>query len=200
MAEQIIDGTGSGTKAKVDSNKQLHVFAVTEDEQKQAALKGNEYNLNTGKIALTGTGESAVAYFKNDEDADFVITAIAVGIGNRSATITDLAEVCIYKNPTGGDIITDASSMEMKSNTNFGSNKTLKATSLAYKGKDGGTVTGGDKHALLFSGDGRLFGTLNIELTRGSSVAATIDLNTSGGANVYCTFIGYVRDNDNDRS
>jgi hypothetical protein len=200
MAEQIIDGTGTGQKAKVDGNSQIHVFAVTEDEQKQAALKGNEYNLNTGKIALTGTGESAVAYFKNDEDTDFVITAVAVGIGTRSATITDLAEINIYKNPTGGDIITDASAMEMKSNSNFGSNKTLKTTSFAYKGKDGGTVTGGDKHALLFSGDGRLYAELDIELTRGSSVAATIDLNTSGGANVYCAFIGYVRDNANDRA
>lgn len=199
MAEQIIDGTGSGSKAKVDKNRQLHVFAVTEDEQKQAALVGNEYNLNTGIIALTGTGESAVAYFKNDEDSDFVITAIAVGIGTRSATITDLAEIRIYRNPIGGDIITDANSMEMISNTNFGSNRNLKDTSLAYKGKDGGTATGGDLHALLFSGDDRLFAGINIELTRGSSVAATIDLNTSGGGNVYFTFIGYSRDNNNDR-
>ena len=200
MAEQIIDGTGSGQKAKVDKNKQLHVFAVTETEQKQAALKGNEYNINTGKIALTGTGESAVLYFKNDENTDFVITAVALGIGTRSATVTDLAEVVIYKNPTGGDVITDASAVEMKSNTNFGSSKTLKETTLAYKGKDGGTVTGGDKHALLFSGDGRLYASLNIELTRGSSCAITVDLNTSGGANVYCVLIGYVRDESNDRS
>lgn len=200
MAEQIIDGTGSGSKAKVDGNKQLHVFAVTEDEQKQAALKGNEYNLNTGKIALTGSSESAVAYFKNDEESDFVVTAVAVGIGTRSATVTNLAEIRVYKNPTGGDIITDASSMEMRSNSNFGSNKTLKDTSFTYKGKDGGTVTGGDLHALLFSGDGRLYAGLNVELTRGSSLAVTIDLNTSGGAEVYCAFIGYSRDNDNDRS
>jgi hypothetical protein len=199
MAEKIMDGTGSGSKARVDRNRQLHVFAVTEDEQKQSTLKGNEYNINTGKIALTGTGESAVLYFKNDEDQDFVMTALAVGIGTRSATVTDFAEVVIYKNPSGGDIITDASSVEMNSNSNFGSNKTLKDSTLAYKGKDGGTLTGGDKHALFFQGDGRLYATINVELTRGSSMGVTIDLNTSGGANIYCALIGYIRDADNDR-
>jgi len=200
MAEQIMDGTGSGQKSRVDRNNQLHVFAVTESEQKQASLKGNEYNINTGEIALTGTNESAVAYFKNDEESDYVITGFAVGIGTRSASITDLAAVRIYKNPTGGDIISDATPVDMKSNTNFGSNKNLKSTTLAYKGKDGGTTTGGDLHAILYSGDGRLSAPLSIELPRGSSLSVTIDLNTSGGANVYCAIIGYVRDQDNDRS
>lgn len=199
MAEKIMDGTGSGSKARVDRNRQLHVFAVTEDEQKQSTLKGNEYNINTGKIDLTGTGESALLYFKNDEDQDFVMTAIAVGIGTRSPTITNFAEIAIYKNPTGGDVITDANAVEMKSNSNFGSNKTLKDSTLAYKGKDGGTLTGGDKHAIFFGDEGRLYAPINVELTRGSSMGVTIDLNTSGGGVTYCALIGYIRDKDNDR-
>jgi len=197
MAEQIIDGTGTGKRAKVDFNNQLHTFSVIETEQQQAAANGNEYNINTGVIALTGTGESAIIYFKNDEDVDYIITAIALGIGTRSATVTDLATLKIIRNPTGGDVITDATEVDMRSNTNFGSSNTLKETTLTYKGKDGGTVTGGNDHAIFFGGDGRLFAGVNIELTKGSSVAATLDLNTSGGANVYCALIGYTKEKDN---
>jgi hypothetical protein len=199
MAEQILDGTGSGERAKVDGNKQLHVFSVTETEQRQATAEGNEYNLNSGDIALTGTGESSLIYLKNDENTDFVITAIALGIGIRSATVTDLAKITIIKNPQGGDIITDATLVDINSNTNFGSSKELSSTSLVYKGKDGGTITGGSDHAILYSGDGRLYANLNIELPKGSSVGVKIDLNTSGGANVYCALIGYLADQNNSR-
>lgn len=195
--DYIEDGTGTGYKAKVNANNAIHTFSVTEDEQKQAATKGNEYNLNTGTIAYTGTSESSMIYFKNDESEDFVITAIAVGLGTRSATITDSANVTIVRNPTGGDVISDATAIDMKSNTNFGSSNTLKSTTLVYKGKDGGTITGGTDHALFYMTDGRLFATVNIKLTKGSSVAVKIDLNTSGGANAYCALIGYIKDPKN---
>ena len=63
----IENGVGDATKARVDGNNQVHVFAVTEDEQNSAAEKGQLYNINTGLIALTGTSDSAVLYFKNNE-------------------------------------------------------------------------------------------------------------------------------------
>ena len=197
MSEQIIDGTGTGERAKVDKNNQLHTFSVIETEQRQAASKGNEYNLNTGAISYAGTAESAMMYFKNDETQDYIITAIAVGIGTRSGTVTDAAKITVLRNPTGGDIVTDATPIDMKSNSNFGSSNTLKTTTLTYKGKDGGTITGGNEHAIFYSGEGPLFAGVNIELTKGSSVGLKIDLNTSGAANVYCALIGYVKEVNN---
>lgn len=197
MSESIIDGTGSGKKAKVDSNKQLHVLAVTETEKRQATENGQDFNINTGTIALTGTSESAILYLKNDEDQDYVVTAIALGMGTRSATVTDAANVTIIRNPTGGDIISDASDVAMNSNNNFGSSNSLSDTTLVYKGKDGGTVTGGTDHALLYMTDGRLFASLDIEMPKGSAIGVKIDLNTSGGANVYCALIGYIKDANN---
>ena len=196
MAETIKNGD-SGDILHVDQNKQAHTFSITETEKNNATTKGNDYNINTGEIALTGTGTSSVLYFKNDEDSDFIITAVAMGVGTRSATVTDLAKVVILKNPTAGDLITDATDVDIKSNSNFGSSRTLKSTSLAYKGKDGGTITGGTEHAILYTGDGRLYASLDIDIPRGSSIAVTIDLNTSGGANVYGALIGYVKDNKN---
>jgi hypothetical protein len=195
MSEQIIDGTGNGYRVKVDKNNDLHTFSITESEAAAASKNGRGYNLNTGTIALTGTGESAVLYFKNDENTDFVITALAVGLGTRSATITDAAVITLYKGNTGGTIISDANLVEMNSNTNFGSSNTLASTSLAYAASaTGKTITGGTKHVLLYMTGTRLFAGLDIEMPKGSNLGITIDLNTSGGANVYVALIGYVKD------
>jgi hypothetical protein len=200
MSETIKDGN-SGNILHVDDNKQAHVFAVTEDESAQATAKGNAYNINTGSIAFStnSSTRTSLLYFKNDEDQDFVITAVAVGLGTRSATVSDAANVFVVKNPTTGTTITNASAVDMNSNTNFGSSKTLKTTTLAYKGADAdGATSGGSDHALLYMTDGRLFATLNIDVPKGSSIAVEIDGNTSGSFNVYAALIGYVKDVNNE--
>jgi hypothetical protein len=193
---QTIKGGNNGNVAHVDNNKQVHVYAISEDEQRQATNIGNEYNLNTGLIALTGSTASAIAYFKNDEspvngESNFVFTQLIVGVFNRSVTVTDDPVVTIIRNPTGGDIISDATAMDMVSNTNFGSTNTLSSTTLAYKGKDGGTVTGGTDHAIIQAPEGRTAAKLNIDVPKGSSLGVKIDLNTSGGCNVYLALVGY---------
>jgi hypothetical protein len=201
MAEQIIDGTKGANRAKVDNNNQLHTFSVTEDEQRQATELGNEYNINTGTIAFStnSTTRTTILYFKNDEDTDYIITAIAVGLGTRSATISDAANIWIVKNPQTGTTITNANNVDINSNTNFASSKTLKSTTLAYKGADGeGATSGGTDHALLYMSDGRLFAGLNIGIPRGGSIAIEIDGNTSGSFNVYAAIIGFVKSEDNE--
>jgi hypothetical protein len=200
MSEVIVDpSTGNGQH--VDENFQSHTFSVTEDEQRQATQLGNEYNINTGTIAFSANSDTrtSLLYFKNDEDNDFVVSAVAVGLGTRSTVVSDAANVFIVRNPTAGDIVDSTpTNVDMNSNTNFGSNKTLKSTTLAYKGADGdGVTTGGTDHALLYMTDGRLFANLNIDLPKGSSVAIEFDGNTSGAFNVYAVLIGYVKDPKN---
>jgi hypothetical protein len=196
---ESIENGGAGAKVgmHVDLNEQAHVFAITEDEQKQASENGKEYNINTGSIAFStnSTTRTTLLYFKNDEDTDYIITAIAIGLGTRSATVSDSANVYIVRNPTAGTTITNANNVDMKSNTNFGSTNSLKTTTLAYKGADGeGATTGGTDHGLVYMTDGRLYASLNIELPKGSSVAIEFDGNTSGTFNVYAALIGYVKD------
>jgi len=195
---QINDGTGKGYAQKVNSNNQAYTFTVTEDEAQAANALGNAFNINTGAVALTGTSESALLYFKNDESAvsgesDYVITSIIIGIGTRSATVTDAAAITILRNPTAGTIVDNASAAAMKSNSNFGSSNEL-SDSLVYKGANGYTFTDGTDHALIYMTDGRMAAPVNIELPKGASVGVKIDLNTSGGANVYCALIGYRKD------
>ena len=200
---RIDDGTGEGVSAKVDANKQLHVFALTENEQNSALEGGNLYNLNTGLIALTGTGSSAVMYLKNAEspvngESAIIISTIIVCVYDRSATITDDATVTIVRNPTTGTIIDDASQADIISNSNFGSSNQL--TSLCYKASaTGKTLTDGTDHAIVNLSEGRTaINELNIDLPKGASLGVEIDLNTSGGANVYVAVVAYRKDGKNE--
>jgi hypothetical protein len=197
MGFNIKDGTGSSNEAKVDENKQLHVFGITETEQQQATDFGNSYNINTGWISGV-SGSTAVLYFKNDEDSTFVVDAIAVGFG-RDASDTDIQTVRVIRNPSAGDIITQATNVDMNQNRNFGSSNSLKTTTLAYKGVNSNTdFTDGDDIAIFAQNDnGRLFATVDFELTRGSSIGITIDTETTGSTKVYAAIIGYLKSDKN---
>lgn len=197
MSFSIKDGTGSSNEAKVDNNKQLHVFGITENEQQQATDFGNSYNLNTGWISGI-SGSTAMMYFKNDEDQPFVIASIAVGLG-RDALDTDVQTVRLIRNPTAGDIVTQATNVDMKQNRNFGSSNTLKDTSVAYKGVNINTdFTDGDDIAIFAQNDNsRLFATIDFELTKGSTVGITIDAETTGTYKAYAAIIGYLKSEKN---
>lgn len=198
MAEQIIDGSGSGSRARVDENKQLHTTAITQTETQDAVDKGDAYNINTGTIGLTSTTASGVLYFKNDEDNPFIIDAIAVGIDNLG-TQAGACIITVIRNPTTGTLITGATAVDMNQNRNFGSSKTLKSTTLAYKGAEGNTVTDGDDIALFYQNAGtRGYYGIDFELPKGSSLAITIDTQTtSGTTNLYAAIIGHVKDPNN---
>ena len=189
-----------GTAAQVVDAQRLLVAAVTEQQRQHAVETGAAYNINTGPIALTGSSDSALLYFYNDQApvngvSDFVVTAVAVGIGTLSATIADSALITLVRNPTGGDIISDATAVDAKQNANFGSSNALASTTLAYKGKDGGTMTGGNDYGYFYAtGGSRMFANIDLLLPRGASMGIKIDLNTSGGGNVYAAIVGHLRD------
>ena len=195
MAEEIIDGTGSGKRAKVDTNNQLHVFGVTETEQQQATDIGNSYNLNTGWVSLAA--ETAIMWFKNDEDTSFVVDAIAVGFD--TGTQADIGTITVVRNPTAGTMITAAIAVSMNENRNFGSSNTLATTTLVYKGATGETFTDGSNIAIFAQSDtGRLFATVDFELPKGSSIGIRVDPNLSSGTvNCYAVLIGYLKTSGN---
>ena len=194
-------GGGPDIGAHVDQNNQLHTFCVTETERNAAVEQGKAYNINTGIIALTGSSESAVFYMKNDEapingETDIVIDSIIIGVNTRSATITEAPIATIYRNPTGGTIVSDANAVSMNSNSNFGSSNTL--SSLVYSASGTGkTITGGTSHAIVVCGERTIIPELYIDLPKGSSIGISLDLNTSGSANVYVAVICHRKDGSN---
>jgi hypothetical protein len=200
MAEQIENG-GKGVKIgmHVDQNEQAHVFALNRTVNQDAVRKGNAYNINTGTIGLTSSTSSGVLYFKNDEapvngESSVIIDAIAIGIDNQGTQ----AGACIIKvvrNPTSVSFSTD---VDMNQNRNFGSSNTL--NSLAYKGAEGATITGGDDIAIFYQNAGtRGYYTIDMEVPKGSSIAIEIDTQTtSGTTNLYTALILHRVDGNNE--
>jgi hypothetical protein len=204
MADQIIDGTGSGSRLRVDSNNQIHTFSLTRSNTQDAVRKGNAYNINTGLIGLTSATESAVLYFKNDEspvngESSFVVDAIAIGIDDEGTT-TGMSLITIIKNPTAGTIVDGATAVDMSANRNFGSSASLSTTTLVYKGAEGNTFTNGEDFAQFMQQPGtRGYYTIDIEVPRGSSIGVKIDTDTSvGTTNVYVALIGHRVDGNNE--
>ena len=191
----VINDPVKKTGLKVDDNQNAHVYASTESQFTTAVLNDNAYNINTGIITgLTGTAGHSMLYFTNDEsesngESRIIIDAFALWVGTRSATITDDPMWTIIKNPNGGDIISDATTVAINSNSDFGGNATLSATSFAYAGKNGGTITSNEGNHAIICGSGRIFAEVPISLARGSSVGVSVDINTSGAASAYAAII-----------
>jgi len=136
----INDGAGTGAQARVDSLKRLHTDAKSTSILEYSALKGDAYNFNTGSMTLTTAGESAVGYFQYLDDAPFVIEEILFIIGATTGGSGD-GTAKIYRNPTGGTIVSGAVPIEVAANRDFSSSKQPVAN--MYKGAEGNTIIGG---------------------------------------------------------
>lgn len=188
---KIEDGTGKGSSLKIDANNRAHTQTISETEALHSTELGDAYNINSGNIALTGDG--TLLYLKNNEDRDLVIEALAFG-NDGLGTHSSNPRYTIVRNPTAGDLISDATAVDMNANRNFGSNKTL--TSDTYKGKTSGTITGGNDIAILEgTNDGRDYFTINFVLPKGSSIAVKWTANLSSGtAGVYAAIVCFLKD------
>lgn len=191
MSETIKDGTGTGYLAKVNSSNQLNTRSISENEEVYANINGNAYNLNTGIVTLTSAAETTLFYFKNNEDDSFIITGVVIGIWASDGDGLDM-ESTFVRNPTTGDIITNANAVAINSNRNYGNTNTLNAN--AYVGATGETKVNGDDHILVrVSEESRSFISINEVIPEGSSFAVNITPPTSNTAmNCYVAVIGYL--------
>ena len=137
----ISDGTGTGSQTKVDAGNRVHTYAISQDLIFEAARNGEAYNIATGNITLTSSNASAILYLKNTGVRDIILTQIQASSGPAIGGLGGPVTGIIYKNVTGGTIISSAVDVDGNTNVNFGSSKVLPAD--AYKGAEGNTVTGG---------------------------------------------------------
>jgi hypothetical protein len=193
MTTIIRDGSGSGNYAKVDKTNRISTRAITEPQEVHAAELSNAYNINTGLITVSG--DATLIYFKNNEEQNYIIKAIALG-SFEGIVHSDDPYITLVRNPTGGDLISDQSAVSMNVNRDFGSNKTLSAD--VYKGKVGGTLTGGADAAILqATPGGRSFYTIDFLLPRGTSLGVKLTANvTSGSASWYAALIGHIKEEE----
>jgi hypothetical protein len=170
MAQEILDGKGTGTRAKVNANNELYTRSMTISEDWQATKIGNSYNINTGIIDLTDAAETPIIYIKNNEETDLhIITGVLGAWTSTGGTGTDGVPKLVYvKNPTAGTIISSPTNVDINSNRNYGSSNTLSVD--AYKGATGDTMTDGTDHIILQIGtSGRTAISIDEVLSPGTS-------------------------------
>ncbi len=194
MSFIIRSGGGNAKEASVDDSKRLCVRSITENERDHAAELGQHYNICTGSITLTGDAtESAVLYFKNNEDYDFYVHEFLYNVGASTSGVGS-ATVDIYTGITGGTIIsTGPTNVDMNRNHLVGSSNSL--TALAYKGAEARTQTGGTIFDSSFMAPGtfRILTLDRIVIPKGQSIGVTI---TTPGSNssmpVIVTMSGFL--------
>jgi hypothetical protein len=177
----------------IDSNQHLHTEAVIRTEKDQAALKGWRFNINTGDITLTNATETSVLYVKNTGDFDLVIDSLIYNLGNTTSGTGDV-KIDVVRNPTAGEIITNANNVAMgagvEANQNFGSTNTM--TGLFYKGATGETLlSGGDGDSISTrssANTGRIVISLgSTTLPKGASIGINYTPPTSNTSQI-CQF------------
>jgi hypothetical protein len=191
---KLEDGGGSGRVAKVNGRQEVKTFSVIESETEAANDLGLTYNLNSGEVTSITSAAATLIYFKNDEDSTYVINAIAIGARGFTG-LADMIVATIYRNPDAGDLISDATAADINSNSNFGSSNQLGAGTLLYKGKNAGTISGGEVFGVIYANNnGRVAPPLNIEIPKGASIAVSIVAASATAGNAYAALIGHLKD------
>lgn len=187
---RLKDGTGSGNAAKVDVRNRLETHSTVITTSTQRSFDGAGYNLNTGKIALSDGSESSVFYMKYSGTTKFHVTRIVIGLGILAGTVSDSVEMFVKSNPTAGTIISNAVAVDMNANRDFSSANTLSAD--VYKGGQGDTITNGEDAFLFFAeGNQRSITAVDLILSPGNSMGITVQLNATGGGNIYIAVVGH---------
>ena len=143
MSEPIKDGVGTGTLMQVYSDNKGAVRSVSSNENQDAVVDGRAFNINTGWIGSI-SADSALLYFLNEDDEDYFIDAIAVGLKEDSAT--EVQGIYFVTQPTGGTLVGSATDCDMIENRRVGSGKTFGSDTKVYKATSSGqTLTGGGR-------------------------------------------------------
>lgn len=151
---KLFDASGGSYGAKVTSNNKLSTQSVSRDEFLEACVAGVGYNINTGDITLTSDNESALFYFSYAGDDPFIVTEIIFIIGATTGGSGD-GVARIYRNPTGGGIVTNEVAVDIEAARDFASSIAISGD--IYKGAEGDTITGG---GLFASSTRSSFGTV----------------------------------------
>ena len=192
MSTTLQDGTGSNIRAKVNASHELLTKAETLSEYEQGVADGRAFNINdNNKTVSAVTGEQAVLYVANNSLVDLNLKNLFGSIWDRTAGSKDTNIIRLLQNPTGGTLISDASSLVLP-NRNFGSTNTF-SDIVAYGATAGGkTLTGQNTTptAFITHSNGRLFVGIDLVLPAGQSMGITME-SYGGSFDYYIGFAGY---------
>lgn len=197
MSIQIIgastEGDGGVKQVLVTPKGRLNTIATTRSDTLTAATNENAYSLNTGVIGSLTTANSAIFYYKHNENQKLIVDEMVFGIDD--ADESGRQQLKIIKNPTTGTIVSGASAGDINSNRNFDSGRGLD-NSTFYKGANGNTFTDGSDFGFFYASDAaRSSIPLEMVLERGNSIGVTVSpqLNT-GSLSMYVAMICHLED------
>jgi hypothetical protein len=170
MFFQLEDGAGSSKKLKVNNSNRALTDSVTKGTDQDAAKEGRLFQFGSMPVNLTSANESAILYFKNNEDADLEI--VSFSFGSNGMTGSNPGDVYLLRLYTNSQGITGGTDTEAVNN-NLGSSKKLNAD--IQFGAEGSTVTGGlpAGNALIEPSTFKRF-PLYWVVPKGSSLAITV--------------------------
>lgn len=196
MATTIKDGTGTGNQARITKNNRLSVDSITEERAVFNSINiGKTFVISTDYITFTGsTGvEYGLVYIKNNSDLVMNIHHIKI----YSDLAGDFTKVKVYRNPTGGTLISGANLASI-ANLNFGSAEEFEG--LAYEGTGGTlTVTGGEIFSRYYSGVGNQQALMNmwngaLSMPKGSSIAIAVEPDNTIVDTITCEIEAYFEE------
>ena len=192
MSEPIKDGAGGGYLAQVYSDKKLATRSVISTENQDAVVDGRAWNINTGWISSI-SADSALIYFKNQDDEDFFIDSVAVGLKESAAT--EVQGLYLVVQPTGGTLVSAATDCDMIENRRIGDGSSFASDTLIYKATASGQALTGGRDAALFAQNdgGRLFATVDFLVPKGQAVGIRIEVLGGFSDDVYAALIGHKR-------
>ena len=141
MTDFIQDGTGTGSRAKVDIKNRLSVSAVSISAESQSASDGGSFNISNDIVEITNDSETALVYANNSNSEDWVISRVYFHFGGSTGG-TGSGEFCMITNATEGTLISGGTALAPV-NGNLGSSKLLLGTFL--QGATDSTITNGNE-------------------------------------------------------
>lgn len=138
----IEDGTGTGSRVKVDSENKLRVRSTSASEFLHLTNEGRAFYVDTGFIDLTSSSASAVLFFENQGQGNFIINGFDVEMGlSQELTGTpnpiSTVDLEIVSGITGDDLTSDIIPLPMKSSS------AISISGEFQSGSEGKTFTGG---------------------------------------------------------
>ena len=104
----------------VGSNGRALVNSVSTSKLSDSVSRGRTWNIGTGQFTLTNATASALMYIKNTDSARVYEIDLYVILSGTSTGGTGRALVEVLKNPTGGTLVTAATTVDSIMNMNFG--------------------------------------------------------------------------------
>ena len=168
----ILDGTGTGTLAKVNSVNRLQTNSVALADAEFAVLDERGFIANTIPMVLTSDNESAIYFIKNTTTDNLIISGGFLGI-DFSTGGAGLGNIKSLANPTQGTLVDSGTAVPFH-NRNLGSPAIFEP--LSVSGGEGKTLTDGTVLTDIFLNQPGfpVLGFLSLVITPGSSFGVTV--------------------------